>query len=384
MHPRACARGLGGVSPALNYVRVAQGGGGDPAQLLAACVEARHQLRDAGLASASDPEWTRELLYLDLAIDDVARRAVERSGEANYGLDDQMAFAASVLENLALSLPSSNEDVVLALIEWRRVMDAKRSGDANWALRAKAVVDRVRLAVALHADATATEMQPAATKIGEACDIESWSVDLFAEEVIRGGPAFALSLVLSRLDPALRAEADMGSWQIISPTNVAGVVLHVKELRSVMSDASFDAPRAAADSRWAGTRSSPRGRRRRPHHVLTWTVERAHRRRALPRRRALRDVLRRRAPRFARRGGRQDAEAVDVAGDDGAWRALERDPSRRATSRALASGRRRRRSYARVIPFCGRYTVPQEAFDEGVVGAKAQQQGAQREPRRRP
>ena len=36
---RACARGLGGVSPALNYVRVAQGGGGDPAQLLAACVE---------------------------------------------------------------------------------------------------------------------------------------------------------------------------------------------------------------------------------------------------------------------------------------------------------------------------------------------------------
>ena len=28
--------------------------------------------------------------------------------------------------------------------------------------------------------------------------------------LIRGGPAFALSLVLSRLEPALRAEADMG------------------------------------------------------------------------------------------------------------------------------------------------------------------------------
>ena len=42
---RACAGGLGGVSPALNYVRVAQRGDGDAMQLLSACVEARHQLR---------------------------------------------------------------------------------------------------------------------------------------------------------------------------------------------------------------------------------------------------------------------------------------------------------------------------------------------------
>ena len=83
-------KGLGGVSPALNYARVAQNGGGDAIQLLAACVDARHELRGAGLANPSDQEWTRELLYLDLSLDDVARRAVERSGEANYGLEDQM------------------------------------------------------------------------------------------------------------------------------------------------------------------------------------------------------------------------------------------------------------------------------------------------------
>ena len=116
---RACAKGLGGVSPALDYVRVAQRGGGDPAQLLSACVEARHQLRDAGLKDASNEEWTRELLYLDLAVDDVARRAVERAGECKYGLDDQMRCAGLVLENLALSLPSSNQDVVLSLLDWR-------------------------------------------------------------------------------------------------------------------------------------------------------------------------------------------------------------------------------------------------------------------------
>jgi hypothetical protein len=36
---KACAKGLGGVSEALTYVRVAQNGGGDPLQLLTACVE---------------------------------------------------------------------------------------------------------------------------------------------------------------------------------------------------------------------------------------------------------------------------------------------------------------------------------------------------------
>ena len=67
----------------------------------------------------------------------------QRAGEADYGLDEQMYLAELVGENLALSLPSTNEDVVLALTEWRRVREAKTAGDATWALRAKAVVDEV-------------------------------------------------------------------------------------------------------------------------------------------------------------------------------------------------------------------------------------------------
>jgi alpha-glucan,water dikinase len=141
----ACAGRLGGVSGALEYVRKMQGGGGDVIDLLTASLEARHELRGAGLAEASDPDWVRELLYLDLAIDEVARRAVERAGEANYDLEGQMRLAGVIMESLALSLPSSNEDVVLALMEWKRVEEARRAGDLQWALRAKAVVDRVRM-----------------------------------------------------------------------------------------------------------------------------------------------------------------------------------------------------------------------------------------------
>jgi alpha-glucan,water dikinase len=369
---RACAKGLGGVSPALNYVRVAQRGGGDPNQLLSACVEARHQLRDAGLKEASDEEWTRQLLYLDLAVDDVARRAVERAGECKYNLDDQMRCAGLVLENLALSLPSSNQDVVLSLQDWRLAVKARQEGDSQWALRAKAAMDRARLAIARHADILAEEMQPAAKYIGEACDIEQWSVDLFSEEVIRGGPAFALSLALTRLDPLLRAEADMGAWQIISPKSVVGYVMHVDDLHKVMNDV-FDRPTILVADKVGGDEEFPAG----AVAVLTTCSV---------------DVLSHTAVR-ARNGGALfatcyepellaqlagmdgAAAAVDVAGDSVAWRASDAAAVAAANGADDAAGAAGAAPKAKLalekVPFCGSYTVPLSRFDKGVVGAKA-------------
>ena len=58
-------------------------------------------------------------------------------------------------------------------------------------------------------------------------------VELFAEEVVRGGPAFAVSLILSSLEPALRAAAELGAWQIISPVSAAGRVEVVGGLHEV-------------------------------------------------------------------------------------------------------------------------------------------------------
>ena len=101
-------------------------------------------------------------------------------------------------------------------------------------------------------------MQPAATEIGVACGIEHWAVDLFAEEVIRGGPAFALSLVLSRLDPLLRAEADMGAWQIISPVPAVGYVKHVHSLREVMNE-TFTRPTVLVAGKVGGDEEIPAG-----------------------------------------------------------------------------------------------------------------------------
>jgi len=63
-------------------------------------------------------------------------------------------------------------------------------------------------------DHVVNRLQPFATALGHAAGADAWAVEIFAEEVVRGGPAFPLSLVLTALEPALRAAAELGAWQV--------------------------------------------------------------------------------------------------------------------------------------------------------------------------
>ena len=55
---------------------------------------------------------------------------------------------------------------------------------------------------------------------------------------MRGGPGFALSLALSAIEPTLRAAAELGAWQLISPVNALGRVVVVNGLHEVQDDVS--------------------------------------------------------------------------------------------------------------------------------------------------
>jgi hypothetical protein len=60
-------------------------------------------------------------------------------------------------------------------------------------------------------------------------------------QVVRGSAAFAVSLMCTRMDPLLRATAEMGSWMVISPgkhETVVGKLLVVEELSSIQEQVS--------------------------------------------------------------------------------------------------------------------------------------------------
>lgn len=100
-------------------------------------------------------------------------------------------------------------------------------------LQATAVIERIRRAISETSDAVNARLQPISSAFGKAFKVEDWAVELFAEEVVRGGPAFAVSLILSAMEPGFRAAAELGAWQLISPVNATGKVLVVANLHEV-------------------------------------------------------------------------------------------------------------------------------------------------------
>lgn len=66
-------------------------------------------------------------------------------------------------------------------------------------------------------------------------------LQLFPEEVVRGGPAFAVSLVLTSIEPRMRAAAELGAWQLVSPGAARGELVAVPSLREVQ-DRAFPRP----------------------------------------------------------------------------------------------------------------------------------------------
>jgi alpha-glucan,water dikinase len=241
-----------GAGKAIEYARRRMGEGA-PEAAIEGAAEARQELRNNVLASSKDAGLLREALFLDISLEDLARRGVERSrGDAQPA--QLMRVCGWAAEHAALS-SGDNEELVLALLEWRRVQSV---GDASWALRAQAAADRFRAALAAAADRATALMQPFADALGTAANVPPYAVAAFSEEVIRGGAGFSLSLALTRLDPALRAAADLGAWAVISPVDAIGTLKCVPDLASVQSTV-FEQPTVLLAERVGGGEEIPVG-----------------------------------------------------------------------------------------------------------------------------
>ncbi|CAN6195188.1 unnamed protein product [Urochloa humidicola] len=204
-----------------------------PEPLLEGLLEARVELHPLLLDS---PERMKDLIFLDIALDSTFRTAIERSYEELNGAAPEkiMYFISLVLENLALSV-DDNEDILYCLKGWNQALEMAKQKDDQWALYAKAFLDRIRLALANKGEQYHNIMQPSAEYLGSLLSVDQWAVNIFTEEIIRGGSAATLSALLNRFDPVLRNVAHLGSWQVISPIEVSGYVVVVDELLAIQN-----------------------------------------------------------------------------------------------------------------------------------------------------
>ncbi|TVU30245.1 hypothetical protein EJB05_21855 [Eragrostis curvula] len=218
--------------------------------LVEALLEARAEVRPLLRGSS---ERLKDLIFLDIALDSSVRTAVERSYEQlnNAAPEKIMYFISLVLENLALST-EDNENLLCCLKGWNHALGMAKNSDNQWALYAKACLDRTRLALVTKGEEYHHTLQPSAEYLGSLLGVEQWTVNIFTEEIIRSGSAASLSLLLNRLDPVLRNIANLGSWQIISPIEV------VDELLTVQNK-SYDKPTVLVAKAVKGEEEIPDG-----------------------------------------------------------------------------------------------------------------------------
>lgn len=213
----------------------------------------RESLTDA-VPRQEDTRAIREMLYLDLALEQLLRSAIEQQ-HADNRIRVLTDLVVQVLRNLALD--RKDQEFPLCARHLQSLLE-RFDDTIDWALHAKSVTDRAGRAVARWSETLYTLLQPKAEYLGEAFTADQWTIPLFSEEVIRGGAGFMLSLLLRRLDPLLRQRAGLGGWQVISPAQAAGVVQVVKSLRSVQGD-TFSGPTVLVTDAVAGDEEIPAG-----------------------------------------------------------------------------------------------------------------------------
>ncbi len=197
----------------------------------------------------------RDLLFLDLALEDFFRAVVEKNLDPRLNEDQLVELTVLSLENLCISTP--DEEFESCLAYWKRLGKAPRAAKL-WSLQAKAVVDRLQRGLGNFIDRYHQLLQPKAESLGKAFHAASWSVSLFAEEVVRGRPAFVLSVLLRKLDALLRKNADLGNWQVISLNSGSGVTETVSHLKSVQGK-SFTGPAVIVADNVEGNEEIPEG-----------------------------------------------------------------------------------------------------------------------------
>ncbi len=165
----------------------------------------------------------RDLIFLDLALESDARRCVESCD--GLGHDGTLWSHLTAVRAAAASLKCSEvglrteRELERAIHEVHTVVDRLgRQGESHdVGLRAAAALNILRNVLTEIVDRYKDHLGPLSTCLGTAFGAQKEIIATFIEEAIRGGPAFVLSHLIRKAQPAVRRVADLGPFTTIAP-----------------------------------------------------------------------------------------------------------------------------------------------------------------------
>ncbi|HEY3323796.1 MAG TPA: PEP/pyruvate-binding domain-containing protein [Planctomycetota bacterium] len=241
----------GGTCGALDRVLALRGSSGKPVELADAVISARQGI--ASRLGSTDTHVLRDLLFVDRALEEALRLAIERMEYHRLDMNAFHALTFLALRNAELSIPPP--ELQICLQHWTRGGGLLREGPAG-ARHLKSIADRLSRVLQACTDESYRTLQPLAEFLGSACGVEKWAQQIFSEEVIRGSSVFLLSMLLKHLDPLLRRAAGISGWQIISRHAASGRLQHALSLDSVQTQ-KFSEPTVLLADTVAGHEEIP-------------------------------------------------------------------------------------------------------------------------------
>lgn len=206
------------------------------------------------LDTLGDSRCIRDILYLDLALEEFLRVVVERRIHIEFRHEHLVELIGLMLENMSFS--HQDEELTNCYWHWQKLQE-KAAFDREWALHARSVLDRMTRALGRFIDYYYALLQAKAEHLGSAFRAEDWTIELFNQEVVRGSSAYILSILLRHIAPLLRKTADLGNWQIISRNEAVGRV-EVADLYAVQ-DKKFSSPTVIVTDNIKGEEEVPEG-----------------------------------------------------------------------------------------------------------------------------
>ena len=198
--------------------------------------EARETLQGIIRGNLHDNGRLRDLLFFEVSLEIYVRQLVEKIIHIRLDFNVYIDEISLILRNIKISYPNFSE-FTLCFNDWMNIVEKlkfDKSRDAS--LKIKSVVSRLSRLLAGVIDYYNTYFDPRAKYFGKECGVDNYYSDMFAEEMIRGSIFFALSMLIKKIEPTIRQNAQLGDWLIISRGKeniVSGNLIHVPNLHEV-------------------------------------------------------------------------------------------------------------------------------------------------------
>ena len=198
--------------------------------------EAREHLQNVMKQNLNDVKKLRDILFFELSLEIYARQLVEKIIHIKIDYDKYIDEINLILRNIKVSYPNFSE-FTLCLNDWMSIVDKlKKDNSKDSALKVKSVVSRLNRLLSSVIDFYNKYFDARARYFGKECGVDNYYSNLFAEEMLRGSIFFALSMLLKKIEPTIRKNAQLSDWLIISRGKndyVKGNLIMVKKLHEV-------------------------------------------------------------------------------------------------------------------------------------------------------